>query len=315
MQATDQAKKEPVDSPLEVIKVAVRDFGRDDCSRYAAALAYYTVFSLPGVLVLILLLLGIFVQPETVQGALQGQISNIIGADAAADVEAIIANAMDTTAGGLWTKIVGIAVLTWGATKAFAALQDALNVAWEVQPQRSGVKGFLVKRGMSFLMILVIGLVFLAALVMSTVIAAAGGLISELLGGAISEPLLFVLNIGLSLAIFTLLFASIFKILPDVEIGWNNVWLGAFGTAVLFEIARFGLGLWLGRSSPGSVYGAAASLIVLLLWIHISSMILLFGAELTQAWVRYKGHVIKPSSGAVKVHQKTIPVDQPAGAT
>ncbi|MGH7510913.1 MAG: YihY/virulence factor BrkB family protein [Gemmatimonadales bacterium] len=285
-------------------KATVRDFLKDDCIAAAAALSYYTIFSLPALLILILLLLGSVMDPRDVQGELEAQIQGLMGASAADQVRTILAQAK-RPGGGLLPTVLGIAALLFGATGAFAQLQRTLNRTWNVAPDpaRGGFKAFLLKRLFSFGMILVIGFLLLVSLAISAVLSALGDRLTAFLPSGVSEPLLQAINLAISLAVATLLFAAMFKTLPDARIGWRSVWIGAAVTALLFVLGKFLIGFYLGQSNPGEAYGAAGSLIIMLLWVYYTAIILLFGAEFTENWAELRGQGIEPEPGAVRVRQ------------
>lgn len=290
-------------SYFQLLKNAVTDFMDDDSPRQAAALSYYTVFSLPPLLILLLTILGAVLNPEQVQQLIQSQAGAAIGPDAAAEIQAIIENANRPGSGGLLSTILGIAALIFGATGAFAALQAALNKAWEVEPDpdQGGLKNFILKRVFSFGMILGVAFLLLVSLVLSAMLTAFGHVLGAMLPDGLSQVFLHLLNLAISLLVISILFAAMFKVLPDAVISWKDVWVGAIFTALLFVIGKFLLGFYLGRSNPGEAFGAAGSLALLLLWIYYSSMILLLGAEFTQAWAQERGAGIVPEEGAVRV--------------
>lgn len=287
---------------LGLMKQSVRDFLNDDCPAMAAALSYYTIFSLPPLLVLILLLVGALLDPQDVQGSIEAQIRNLMGPAGGAQVRTIL-EAADRPHGGLLPTILGIAALLLGATGAFGQLQAALNRSWQVAPDpgQGGIKSFLIKRVFSFGMILALAFLLLVSLILSAALSAFGNALGRMLPGGLSEPVLQAINLALSFGVIALLFAAIFKVLPDARIAWRDVWVGAIVTALLFTIGKFLIGFYLGRSNPGEAFGAAGSLALMLVWIYYSSMILLFGAEFTQTWAERRGGGIEPERGAVRV--------------
>jgi membrane protein len=290
-------------SPVQLLKHAAREFVKDECPRMAAALSYYTIFSLPPILILILLIVGLVMNPADVQGALEGQLQGLMGPAGGEQVRSIVEQAEQPGAGRPLAAILGIAALIFGATGVFIELQNALNRAWEVKPdpEQGGIMTFITKRLLSFGMVLVIAFLLLVSLALSAVLSAFGGVLADMAPGGVSDILLHAVNLGLSLAVFTLLFAAIYKVLPDAHVAWNDVWVGAAVTALLFVIGKFLIGLYLGQSDPGQAYGAAGSLAVLLVWVYYSAMLLFFGAEFTQAWAENKGAGIEPNEGAVRV--------------
>ena len=286
-----------------LLKKAGSEFLDDECPRLAASISYYTVFSLPPLLILILILVGTFLDPQDVRGALEAQIASLMGPAGAEEIRTIIENAQRPQAGRPLSAILGVAALLFGATGAFAELQAALNRAWEVKPDPNagGLKNFVLKRVLSFGMILAIAFLLLVSLALSAILTGFGEALGGMIPGGLSEPLLHVFNLAVSLAVITLLFAAMFKILPDAVIAWRDVWIGAVTTALLFVAGKFLIGLYLGGTNPGNAYGAAGSLAIILIWIYYSSMILLFGAEFTQAWAVNRGSGIEPEEGAVKL--------------
>ncbi|HXE56811.1 MAG TPA: YihY/virulence factor BrkB family protein [Gemmatimonadales bacterium] len=290
-----------------LLKESVRDFLDDDCPDMAAALSYYTIFSLPPLLLLILLIAGAVMDPQDVQGALEGQIGGMMGPAAAEQIHTILQRAERPGAGGLVATVFGVVVLLVGATGAFGQLQKALNRAWEVgpDPERGGIKSFLTKRLFSFGMILVVAFMLLVSLVLSAALSAFGDRLSGMLGGGVSEPALHAVNFLASFAVVSLLFALMFKVLPDAVTAWRDVWVGAAVTTLLFVLGKILIGFYLGRSNPGEAFGAAASLAIILVWIYYASMIVLFGAEFTQAWAVRRGHGVEPEPGAVRVERET----------
>lgn len=291
---------------LSLLVRSGKDFVDDDCPTQAAALSYYAVFALPPLLLLILLLLGAFLDPQDVQGRLASQIGALMGPSAAGMTRTILQLARPPGHGALVPAVLGILALLLGATGAFVQLQAALNRAWEVKPdpEQGGIRSFLVKRIFSFGMILAIAFLLLVSLVLSAALSAMGDSLGAFLPGGVSALLLQVANQLLSLGMITLLFAAMLKVLPDARVAWRDVWVGAAATALLFVAGELLLGLYIGRSHPGEAFGAAGSLGVIFIWIYYSSMILLFGAEFTQAWAQHAGRDITPERGAVRVAEQ-----------
>ncbi|HEX6007094.1 MAG TPA: YihY/virulence factor BrkB family protein [Burkholderiales bacterium] len=291
-----------------LIKETIQDFSEDRCARMAAALSYYTVFSLPALLILVLSIVGFFVDPGAAQGRFMDQLAGLIGPRGGEAMRTMIEQA-NQPRGGIMA-VVGIIALILGATGAFAQLQDALNTAWEVKPDPAagGVKQFVAKRFLSFGMILVIAFMLLVSFVASAAIAAFGDLLDRYLGSA-GEFIGQVTQIVLGLLVAWALFALMFKVLPDARIKWRDVAVGAFVTAVLFTVGRFLIGLYLGKSASADAFGAAAALAIVFVWIYYAANILFLGAEFTQVWVRHQGRRLEPEPGAMKV-----PATRPADA-
>lgn len=285
---------------LEIGRETFRGFMEDKCPQMAASLSYATVFALPPLLLLLLYLLGLFVDPQEFRGRIVGEVAKLVGREGAEMVGTIITQA--NRPGGGMMAIVGAIMLVIGATGAFVQLQDALNTAWEVKPdpKQGGLKAFIGKRVLSFGMILAIGFLLLVSFVIAAVVSALGDAMRSYMGGA-GEIVAQVVQIVAGLAITWVLFALLFKVLPDAEISWKDVRVGALVTAVLFGIGRVAIGFYLGKNTSLSAFGAAAALAVLLIWIYYAAMILLLGAEFTEVWARKHGREIEPEEGAVKI--------------
>jgi len=286
----------------QVLKTSVQEFMDDDCTTMAAALSYYTVFSLPPLLVLILLLVGAVMDPQDVQGSLEGNLQSLMGPKAGQTVRTILEHAQLPGHGGLIATVIGIGALILGAAGVFGQLQAALNRAWGVKPdpRQGGIKNFLVKRLFTFGMILALAFLLLVSLVLSAALAAFGGALGRWLPAGFSATLLQVINFAISFGVIALLFGAMFRVLPDAKIRWHDVWIGATVTAFLFVVGKTAIGIYLGHSNPGQAFGAAGSLALLLVWIYYSSMILLFGAEFTQVWADQRGSGVVPERGAVR---------------
>ena len=286
-----------------LVRDSVTEFLDDDCQTQAAALSYFTIFSLPPLLVLILMLLGAVLDPQDIRGHMEVQLSGLMGATATEQIRNILEQAQAPGSGSGVTAVLSVLALLVGATGAFGQLQAALNRSWEVapDPDKGGIKQFLLKRVFSFGMILSVAFLLLVSLVLSAALTAFGGALGTMLPDGISATLLQVLNQVLSVVVIAALFAALFKVLPDARVAWRDVWVGGAVTAVLFVVGKFLIGLYLGQSNPGQAFGAAGSLAVLLVWIYYSSMILLFGAEFTQLWAERKGQGIAPERGAIRV--------------
>jgi membrane protein len=276
-------------------------------SNMAAALAYYTVFSLAPILVISIAVAGLVFGQEAAEGRIVGQISGLVGRESALALEAMIAAARAPSS-SIAATVLGLATLLFGATGVFGELQDSLNTIWGVKPKPGrGLIRLLKTRFVSFTMVLGIGFLLLVSLVVSAAISAIGAWLSGLL--PLPEVVLQGINLVVSIAVVALLFAMIFRFLPDVEIGWRDVWAGAVFTAVLFGLGKLAIGLYLGKSSVASSYGAAGALVLILVWVYYSAQILFFGAELTRAWAYQQGSRIAPDEDAVPASQ---PVGRPA---
>jgi membrane protein len=295
---------------LQILKNAFKGFGKDECGTRAAALAYSTIFALPPLLIVIVTLAGRIWGPDQVRQAIEGQFSGMIGQGAAGQIHDMVARGQQSKGGGLVGTALGIAGLLIGATGAFVALQDALNHAWEVKPdpKRGGIKNFIMKRLLSLGMVLGLGFLVAVSLALSAAISAVTGLV----GGA--KAVGYVVDLGLSLVILSALFAALFRFLPDGKVPSKDVFAGGVATAVLFIVGKFAIGLYLGHSKPGDSFGAASAFAVLLVWIYYAGMIVLFGAEFTQAWAKAHGHEIQPRAGAIRVVEREMEGDATRGS-
>lgn len=278
-----------------IARKTVSEVSDDDVTSLSAAIAYYTIFSLPPLLVVIVGLAGAVFGVDRVQEALVGQVGDLVGPEGAGAIRTMIENA-STLGSGIGGKIMGLAALLFGATGAFGQLQKALNRAWEVDEAASGggIMAVIVKRVLSFGMVLTIAFLLLVSLAISAVLSAVGDVAGGALPGGISGVVLDIANVVISLGVIALLFALMFRYLPDAEVRWRDVWVGAFVTAALFTLGKFLIGLYLGRADPGGAFGAAGSLALILVWIYYSALIVLVGAEFTQAWAERVGGGIDP---------------------
>ena len=279
-----------------LIKEAAADWSHDRAPRLGAALAYYTVFSLVPFLVVVIALIGLVFGQEAAQSAILGQIGDLVGEQSAAAIKDMIQRA-DKPSTGLLATALAIVTLLVGASGVFGQLQDALNTVWGVEPKEGrGVWGFIKDRFLSFVAVLGTGFLLLVSLVLSSALSAAGKWFSGWL--PLPEAVLQSVNFAVSFVVITGLFALIFKVLPDAQVAWRDVWVGAALTAALFTIGKFALGLYLGKSNVGSAYGAAGSLVLVLLWVYYSAQIMLYGAEFTQVYANRLGERIVPAPDA-----------------
>lgn len=301
-----------------LVKETASEWSDDNASSLAASVAFYTLVSLAPLLLVVLAVSGFFFGAEAARGELFGQISGMIGADAAKVVEATIDNAGKNERTGIIASVINIAVLLFGATGAFAELQQALNSIWGVKAKATETKAtiwnYLRKRFLSFAMILVLGFLLLVSLALSAIISGLTGALKGVVPGVslLWQPL----NFGVSFVVTTLLFAMMYKVLPDVKVRWRDTWVGAVITSLLFSVGKFGIGLYLGNASFGSTYGAAGALVVLIVWVYYSAQILFFGAEFTQVYANFRGEAIEPDAHAVAVDvvEREIPKRPADGA-
>ena len=269
-----------------VFKETFSEFSSDKVPRLAAALAYYSLFSLAPLLVISIAIAGFAFGAEAARGEIVGQIRGVVGETAGKAIEEMIENAGKNESRGVFATIAGVVALLFGASGVFGQLKDTLNTIWEVPEKKGGgIRLFLRERLWSFSMVLVIGFLLLTSLILTAAIGAVGNLTS----GGSNETLWHILNLLVSLGVITVLFALIFKFVPDAAVSWRDVWIGAGFTSLLFVLGKFGIGLYLGKSSVASTYGAAASLIIVILWVYYSSLILFLGAEFTEVYARRRG--------------------------
>ncbi|MGD1895723.1 MAG: YihY/virulence factor BrkB family protein [Phormidesmis sp.] len=285
---------------FSLLKQTVTEWQRDKVSRLAAALAYYTTFSLAPVLVIVIAVASFLFEQSTVQDRIIEQIQGLLGDNGAQLVQEMLSSRSQSS-DGFWATIISVGLLVVGASGLFIQLQDALNTVWNVVPkkvegQKRVIWSLLRDRLLSFGMVLVIGFLLLVSLMLSAGLSAVSSVFGDILLGW--DFGWRILNAAISFGIITLLFALIYKILPDAKISWRDVQVGAVMTALLFTIGKSLIGLYLGNSSVASAYGAAGSFVVLLLWIYYSAQILLFGAEFTQVYANRFGSVIRPDKHA-----------------
>ena len=283
---------------FSALKISFKKWWAKDPFKESAVIAYYAIFSLPGLLVVIITVAGYFFGQEAVNGQLASQITSTMGADTARQIEDIIAKGTESK-NSLLATIIGVITILVGATGVFAQFQKSINTIWEVKADetKSGILSLLKTRLFSFGLIIAIAFILIASLVISATLSALGTWITNYF----SESLLIiiqVINIILSLSILAVLFALMFKFFPDAKIKWRHVWIGSFVTAFLFEIGKAALGLYFGKANPGSGYGAAGSIILIMLWVSYSSMIVFYGAEFTHAYAELKDGKTPPDKNA-----------------
>jgi Predicted membrane protein len=285
---------------ISILKQTFWEWLEDQAPTLGAALAYYTVFSLAPLLIIAISIAGLVLGKEAAQGQIFQELRGLLGTESGKAVQDIVQSTSADPSTSLLASVVGFVTLLFGASGVFGQLQTSLNAIWGVQPKPGrGLFGIVRDRFLSFGFILAIGFLLLVSLVLTAAIAFLGQQFGSMIPGM--EALVQSLNSILSVAVITLLFAMLFKFLPDARIAWHDVWIGAFITAALFTVGKFALGFYLGKSGVASSYGAAGSLIVLPLWVYYSSQIVFFGAELTQVYANRFGSHVAPSSNAVAV--------------
>ena len=276
------------------LRDSAKGFSDDKVVKLSASLAYFTIFSLGPLLIIIIFLLGFFLGQEAAQNEIYAQLKNFIGDDAAVQIQEIIKNASLSGKGGV-ALIIGIVTLLIGATTVFGEIQDSINSIWGLKPRpKVGIMKLLVTRLVSFGMIASLGFLLLVSLGATAVVEAIGNKLKDTLPD-VTVVVFYIINLILNLTVTTLLFAVIFKVLPDARIQWKDIWPGAIATSLLFLIGKFAISFYISKSEVGSTYGAAGSLVILLLWIFYSAIILYFGAEFTRAYAFNKGARIIPN--------------------
>jgi membrane protein len=281
----------------------------DNVFKHAAAVSFYTLFSLSPVAIIAVSIAGAFYGEKAARGMLAEEIAGLVGEQAAVVIESAVEESRPERKGWLPTAI-GIATLVVGATAVFAQLQESLNAIWCVapKPSRSGFIVLLMRRLLSFALVLTVGFLLLVSLVITTAVTAAIHLTEHLI--QVPPLVLRLTDIVSSLAIITVLFAMIFKVLPDVTLQWRDVWKGALLTALLFSGGRFLIAFYLGQSPLTSTYGAAGSLVAVLLWVYYSCLILFFGAEFTRTYLESSGRPPNPKETAVRVRREIVQENQ-----
>jgi membrane protein len=276
-----------------LLKKTFGSWNSNDPWAESAIIAYYTLFSLPSLLIIVVSIAGYFFGRAAVQGSLNEQITEFIGADAAKAVENMITSAA-ITENSTWAIILGVAMLLFGATGVFFRLKIAMNKIWNVAAKKNTFMRMIMDRLISFGMVLAIGFLMLLSLVISAAVAMLGGYIEDI-APVITKVGLLILNYILSFFFITVLFGAIFKLLPDIKIRLRITLYGAALTTVLFLIGEFLMGFYFGQSNPGSVYGAASSIVLILLWVNYTCLIMFFGAEFTVQYALYKNERIRPN--------------------
>jgi membrane protein len=298
--------KQAFKNGITILKAAFSGFMDDYALKYSASLAYYTIFSLAPLLLLLISLAGIFLGKEAIQGKIFHDIDGLVGADSAKSIQDMITH-LQTSGKSTISVIIGIGTLIIGATTVFGEIQESINLIWQVKPKPKAAWLKLVKdRLLSGSMIVTLGFLLLVSLILNGALLALGDKLETFLP-AITVSLFKLINIAISFIVIAVLFGVIFKVLPDANIKWRDVRSGALFTAVLFMIGRVVIGLYI--SSTSSTYGAAGSLIVILLWIYYTAAILYFGAEFTRAYADFYEIKIEPAEFAVHIETKEAAKD------
>jgi membrane protein len=283
----------------KALKASFKGFGDDKVTKLSASLAYYTVFSLGPLMIVIIYLCSVFFGREAIEGTINDQIQGFVGYEAATQLQDMIKNA-SISGKGTVAAIIGFVTLLVGATTVFAEIQDSINSIWGLKPKpnKAGWILLLKSRLLSFSVIASLGFLLLVSLAVTAVIEALMNRLQALFPD-VAVIMIYIVNLVITFSVITVLFGVIFKVLPDAKLKWKDVLSGAIATAILFMIGKFAISFYIGQSNVGSTYGAAGSLVILLLWVYYSSIILYFGAEFTLAYSRELGHKIQPDAYAV----------------
>jgi len=290
-------------SAVQLLKDTFSEWSEDKVPRLAAALAYYTAFALAPLLLIAIAVAGLVFGREAASNQIGQQLAGLLGPTAAESVNTMVEAAGANKGGGILASIIGVVTLLFAASGVFGELQDSLNTIWEVQPKpNQGLLATLKQRFFSFAMVLGVGFLLLVSLMLSAALGALGSVVA---GDQADQSLIWkVVNFVVSFGVTTLLFALIYKVLPDVKIQWRDVWIGALVTALLFTLGKAAIGWYLGRPGTTSTYGAAGSFVALLLWVYYSAQILFFGAEFTQVYAKAYGSQIEPAANAVPMTEE-----------
>ena len=293
---------------MQFVKDLVNKFLEDDIFTHSAALAYYTVFSLPPVILIVIIGATTFYDRETVKEAIFGEIGALVGQDGAQTLSTAI-DALGLYQDSWWQTVISIGVLIFTATTVFVTIQLTLNKIFRVKPKpKSGIVKLIVDRFMSFTLVLGMSFILLVSLSVSALLSAFGDYLSRLAPN-FSVVVAQILSNVFSLGVITLLFAMLFKYLPDAKVRWRDTWVGAFVTALLFSVGKIGISFYLGSSDAGNLYDAAGSLIVLMLWVFYASVIFFFGAVFTYQWALNHQRTISPTGYAVRFERREVEVE------
>lgn len=288
-------------------KQVITEFIGDNVLKYSASLAYYTILSLAPLLVIVLFLAGSLFGREAISGQLYSEINDMVGSAAALEIQSAIAK-IHLSSDNVFATTVGVIILVIGATGIFGEMQDSLNKIWGLRTKTRKVWWkLIVDRLISFSLILSLGFVLIVSLALNAVVAALSARIGNIFAG-MGETVLIVIDNLISLFVTTLLFGTIFKVLPDAKIKWKDVMIGAFITSLLFMLGKYGIGLYLGKSKLSSIYGAAGSVMIIMIWVYYSSAILYLGAVFTKVYATNFGGKIFPNDYSVWIKMEEVPV-------
>ncbi|WP_299701068.1 YihY/virulence factor BrkB family protein [uncultured Pontibacter sp.] len=296
----------------ELTKQTFKKFMDDNPLDYAAIIGFYTIFSLPAVLIIVIRIAGIFFGQDAVRGEVVEQVGGIVGRNSAAQIQSIIENASQSEASTIGT-VIGVVVMMFSATTVFVALQDSINAIWGVKAKaEKGLMKLVVGRLLSLALVVSFGFLLLVSLSIDVLLGLVYAYLREQLSG-IAIYLVTIGNILVSIVIASVIFAAIYRVLPDAKIRWANVWMGAVVTAILFTLGKFILNIYFQHDPLADTYGAAGSLVLILVWVYYTSIIFLLGAEFTQVYSEEHDRGIRPSDTAVKVEKQEVETDEDTG--
>jgi membrane protein len=298
-------KKPDFKTIWKVLKDSFAGFSDDKVTKLSASLAYYTVFSMGPLMILIISLCGIFLGREAMEGKVYHQLEGFMGKDTAGQLQGIIKNAAISGKGPI-ALVIGAVTLLIGATTVFGEIQDSINGIWGLKPKpKRGWLKMLQNRFLSFSVIVSLGFILLVSLAVTSVVDGLGDMLASRFS-EVSVVLLYIVNQVITLAVVSFIFGVIFKVLPDAKIKWKDVMFGSIVTGILFMIGKLGISIYISKSNVGSTFGAAGSLVIILLWTYYSSLILYFGAEFTKAYAVSFGSPIHPNHYAVTTRQVEV---------
>lgn len=295
---------------FEILIDSVKEFGKNNSITFAASTAFYTIFSLPALLIIVLNIASVMYSESTVKDELLNQVSELIGDDSATTLDAVMQN-VSVSGQSIYARILGIGILVFSATTVFVSLQNSINHIWRIKSKpEKGIVKFVVNRLLSFSMVASIGFLLLASLIADALIVIVLNYFSELFDSG-TLRLASVINFFVTQGILILVFGLMYKILPDAVVKWKDVWLGAFVTMLLFALGKYLIGLYMSNADVGSYYGTAGSLVIILIWVYYSAVIFLFGAQLTYFIAENVGGQITPIKQAVKIQTIELDDDNP----
>ena len=289
----------------QLMRETFREFSEDNVMHYGASLSYYTLFALPPMIIIVITAAGTLFGKEAVSGQIYAQLAGLVGEDGALEVQQMV-GAASKLKPSLVAQVIGVVAILISSTGMFLALQDALNTIWGVKAiPKSNILKLLRDRVLSFAMVISIAFLLLVSLVIHAAVVA----VTELMGNylhLISLLMMHIFNIVIPIAIITVLFALLFKYLPDAKVRWKDVWTGAFVSSILFALGKYIIGIYLGNSNVGSAYGAAGTVVIILTWVFYSSVLLFLGAEFTKVYAHKYGQRIEPASYAVRIEKRIL---------